>query len=132
MYYCSKCGKQREEKGFCENCGTLMTEKQTASLSPVRIKRPVIVGDNTFAVAGFVLSGYLPLLALIFSIIGIVKSKKLKGKGRVLGIFGILLTVGISIFNFVFILALLISPTLRGWVLGGLLYTNLIFFGWFL
>jgi hypothetical protein len=48
--------------------------------------------SNGFAVAGFILS-LLPLLGLIFSILGLVRSGKVAGKGRVLSIVGLVLSI---------------------------------------
>lgn len=48
--------------------------------------------SNGFAVAGFILS-LLPLLGLIFSIIGLIRSFKVAGKGRILSIAGIVLSI---------------------------------------
>jgi hypothetical protein len=48
--------------------------------------------SNGFAVAGFILS-LLPLLGIIFSILGLVRSGKVAGKGRVLSIVGLALSI---------------------------------------
>ena len=48
--------------------------------------------SNGFAVAGFILS-LLPLLGLIFSILGLIRSFKVAGKGRILSIAGIVLSI---------------------------------------
>jgi Tfp pilus assembly protein PilX len=47
---------------------------------------------NGFAIAGFVLC-FLPLLGIIFSVLGLVKSGKVGGKGRGLAIAGLVLSV---------------------------------------
>jgi hypothetical protein len=52
--------------------------------------------SNGFAIAGFILS-LLPLLGLIFSIIGLVRSGKAGGKGRGLSIAGIVLSIVLAI-----------------------------------
>lgn len=52
--------------------------------------------SNGFAIAGFILS-LLPLLGLIFSIIGLVRSGKVGGKGRGLSIAGIILSIALGI-----------------------------------
>lgn len=51
---------------------------------------------NGFAVAGFILS-LLPLLGLIFSILGLVRSGKAGGKGKGLSIAGIILSIALGI-----------------------------------
>jgi hypothetical protein len=50
---------------------------------------------NGFAVAGFVLS-LLPLLGLIFSILGLVRAGKIGGKGKGLAIAGLVLSIVIG------------------------------------
>ena len=50
---------------------------------------------NGFAVAGFILS-LLPLLGLIFSILGLVRAGKIGGKGKGLAIAGIVLSLAIG------------------------------------
>ena len=52
--------------------------------------------SNGFAIAGFILS-LLPLFGLIFSIIGLVRSGKVGGKGRGLSIAGIILSIALGI-----------------------------------
>ena len=49
--------------------------------------------SNGFAVAGFILSFFVPLLGLIFSAIGIGKANQLNGKGRGLAIWGLVLSI---------------------------------------
>ena len=44
------------------------------------------------AVAGFILSFFVPLLGLIFSIVGVVKSRNLNGAGKGLAIAGIIIS----------------------------------------
>lgn len=58
-------------------------------------------GSNGMAIAGFVCSFFIPLLGLIFSIIGLNRSKNMYGKGRGLAIAGIVISVVMWVFNFI-------------------------------
>ena len=49
--------------------------------------------SNGYAIAGFVLSFFFTILGLVFSIIGLSKSKEYNGNGKGLAIAGIILSV---------------------------------------
>ncbi len=91
--FCSNCGTEiAEGANACSNCGTLINKPQTASVNNNN-------QTNGFAIAGFVLSlvslvccGATSLLGLIFSIIGLVQSKKFNGNGKGLAIAGIIIS----------------------------------------
>ena len=79
--FCTQCGNELDEKAvMCPKCGTTMetlkVEKQT----------------NGMAIAGFILSFFFALLGLIFSIIGLNKSKT-TNSGRGLSIAGIIISI---------------------------------------
>lgn len=57
--------------------------------------------SNGMAIAGFVCSFFIPLLGLIFSIIGLNRSKNMYGKGRGFAIAGIVISIVIWILNIV-------------------------------
>lgn len=63
--------------------------------------QPQATGSNGMAIAGFVCAFLVPLLGLIFSIIGLNKSKTLGGKGKGLAIAGIVISIVVWIFNIV-------------------------------
>lgn len=75
---------------------------EVTSVTPVKVLKPVVLGGNGCSVAGFIFSFFMPLLGLIFGIAGVVRAKKLQGKGRVLGILSILFSL--------FFLALILLP----------------------
>lgn len=60
-------------------------------------------GSNGMAIAGFVCSFFFPLLGLIFSIIGLNRSKNMFGKGKGLAIAGIVISVVMWILNIMFL-----------------------------
>lgn len=65
---------------------------------PILPPEPKPDGPNGMAIAGFICSFFFPLLGLIFSIIGVNKSKELNGKGHGLAVAGIILS-SIEIFG---------------------------------
>lgn len=97
--YCKNCGKQIDDKAvICPHCGVATDEYALNAQPAVQTTK-----TNGFAIAGFVLSligislGYytfdlVPLLGLIFSIIGLVKSKTY-GSGKGLSIAGLVISI---------------------------------------
>ena len=79
--FCPNCGNEVDEKAvICPKCGVSMEEPKTEKQS------------NGMAVAGFILSFFFALLGLIFSIIGLNKSKT-TNSGRGLSIAGIIISI---------------------------------------
>ena len=74
--FCSNCGNEVvEEAVICPKCGASVSQKNQ-NVSPK--------GNNSngMATAGFILSFFVPLLGLIFSILGLKKVKETNtGKG---------------------------------------------------
>ena len=110
MKYCSKCGAQlADDDMYCYNCGAEAKEKEKG------VEREKASFDdyyennyrndnsygyyskNTMATCGLVFSFLSPILGLIFSIIGLNKSRHMNGLGRGQAIAGII----ISIINFI-------------------------------
>src|SRR5215472_4253857 len=58
---------------------------------------PPVKQGNGYAVAGIILAIFVPLLGLIFSIIGLVKSGARAGAGKALSIVGIVLSLVVGI-----------------------------------
>ena len=80
MKYCKYCGNELyDEAVMCPKCGWMVKE--------------VIMEQNTnsFAIAGFVLSFFGGILGIVFSAIGLTKSKYLNNKGKGLSIAGIVI-----------------------------------------
>lgn len=72
--FCTNCGNELDDRAImCPKCGIALT--QTVANSGQ-------TQSNGMAIAGFILSFFIPLLGLIFSILGLKKSKETNtGKG---------------------------------------------------
>lgn len=70
-------------------------------IAETKPEKPKVLGGNGMSVAGFILSFFVPLLGLIFGIVGVTRARKLRGKGRVLGIFAIILSILMPILQFI-------------------------------
>ena len=72
--FCTNCGNDLDDRAImCPKCGIALT--QTVANSGQ-------TQSNGMAIAGFVLSFFIPLLGLIFSILGLKRSKETNnGKG---------------------------------------------------
>lgn len=64
--------------------------------------------DNGLAIAGFVLAFVLPLLGLIFSIVGLRRAEEIGGQGRGLAVAGIVIGAVFSILALLWLLALVV------------------------
>ncbi|QSB07439.1 DUF4190 domain-containing protein [Mycoplasma tauri] len=73
---------------------------QQMNMAPVKVKSD----SNGLANAGIIFAFIFPPLGLIFSLIGLYKSKKMNGKGKVLSIVGIFISI-ITLILFISILA---------------------------
>ena len=139
--FCSNCGKPNGNAPFCQHCGSPLTETVVA---PVKEEKSVIIGDNVFAVAGFLLSliSLIPfnpffLPGMLFSILGLIKCKKLEGKGTALSIWGLVFSVPALILGTIFVLCVVFIPAIGMPVMGAiesvlLFFVNIqadIFFG---
>ncbi|MBQ8762251.1 MAG: zinc ribbon domain-containing protein [Clostridia bacterium] len=118
---CKNCGsKIKESDEFCEYCGTKLKEES------IEQPKPEIQFDNntntqqnqktsntkTFngqSIAGFILSLFIPLLGLIFSVIGYNRAKK-ENTSTGLALAGII----ISIITWIINIILLNSGLLNG------------------
>ena len=107
--FCAKCGSEMEKGAtFCANCGTSTKEEQTTTV----VENESGQTSNGMATAGFILSFFVPVLGLIFSIIGLNKANQLNGAGRgmakaglILSIVWLVLEVIVIIFYYVIIIA---------------------------
>lgn len=90
--FCTNCGNQLiDEAAFCPKCGVMANTNNNVNNNSNK--------TNGFAIAGLILSFFTTILGLVFSIIGLVKSKTTNdGKplaivGLVISIFKILITI---------------------------------------
>ena len=92
--FCTNCGNELDDRAImCPKCGVALTQTTNASNGS---------SSNGMAIAGFILSFFIPLLGLIFSIIGLKRSKETNnGKG--------LSTVGIIISCITMVITLIIG-----------------------
>lgn len=99
--FCPNCGKQTpDDAEVCAHCGRSLRKTTTQSTRVVDNESK----SNGFAIAGFILSFFMPTLGLIFGCLGLSKSKKTDDSGRGLSIAAIV----ISIIDFVIALILVI------------------------
>lgn len=88
--FCTNCGNPLDDRAImCPKCGTALTQTTTAS-------------TNGMAIAGFVLSFFIPILGLIFSILGLKKSKE-TNNGKELSIAGIIISIIIIILSAIYV-----------------------------
>ncbi len=98
MKYCKNCGTQLDDSAYvCPTCGM--------RADPVSAPAPTSI-TNTFAIVGFILAFFFPLLGLIFSIIGLNKVKECNS-GRGLAIAGIVISAVIWFIEFLVVFLLI-------------------------
>ena len=106
--FCAKCGSEMEKGAtFCANCGTSTKEEKITVVETSSGQT-----SNGMATAGFILSFFVPVLGLIFSIIGLNRANQMNGAGRgmakaglILSIIWLVLEVIAIIFYYVIIIA---------------------------
>lgn len=106
--FCSNCGKQvNDNDNVCPYCGAALHDnpgyQQPGPMNNGGYNQynqqyqynnqPAESRTNGFAIAGFVLSFFFWLLGLIFSVIGLNKSKIMNDSGRGLAIAGIVISI---------------------------------------
>ena len=111
--YCRYCGKDVGNAAWCPYCGAKQqpdeqngktnssnqtsNESQNAWGEQVNLSTPA-PRTNIFAIVGLILAFFNSLFGLIFSCIGLAKSREY-GSGRGLAIAGIILSIVIGIFS---------------------------------
>lgn len=100
--FCSKCGKENKATSkYCEFCGNQLAEEK-AEVVKTEVVSSEPTPNNGMAIAGFVLSFLVPLLGLIFSIIGLSKANSLNGNKKGLAIAGIIISAVTIVFRIIF------------------------------
>lgn len=105
--FCSNCGQKLDDNAVtCPNCGAetgvspaVGAEKPAEQAGEPRQQQaqqyqpPRESESNGFAIAGLICAFFIPILGLIFSCIGLNRSKKMNGDGKGLSIAGIVISV---------------------------------------
>ena len=98
--FCKNCGKEIDDRAaVCPHCGVPTPNAQQSQVVNVNVTGS---HSNGFAIAGFILSFFGGILGLIFSIVGLQKSKlpEYNGSGKGLAIAGIVLSC-IALFGYI-------------------------------
>lgn len=114
MNYCPNCGTKLNNANYCPNCGKKVEKDAyvTTQMNTMQPSQPYLQpqqqiqnsATNEFAIVGFILS-FFSILGLIFSCIGLSKSKSMNGSGKTLSIAGIF----ISCFTIFFALVVFVT-----------------------
>lgn len=95
MRYCRNCGEEVEEnQKYCFNCGSPLYKDEYADGGSYTKKLV-----NSMAIWGFVLSFLIPILGVVFGIIGYNKTKTGEYSGRSLAIAAIIIGIVTMIAN---------------------------------
>lgn len=107
MKYCVHCGYElMDDAKECPNCGRSVS-------NPVKTTTVYYVNEiNGYAIAGFILSFFIPLLGLIFGGLGLSRSKEIGGEGRGFAI-GALVNSGIYFLGGIIGLIIIFAITKR-------------------
>lgn len=96
MKYCSKCGAElMDEAVICPKCGCAVGENRPANTTTTASS------TNGFAIAGFVLAFFFPLLGIIFGAMGISKANKMGGSGKGLAIAAVIISSIATVISFI-------------------------------
>ena len=121
MKYCTKCGaKLRDDDLFCSKCGAkqessekveIVNSDDTNSVAEIKSNalypeyradnKTDISNTNGFAVAAIICAFVFPIAGIVFSIVGIVKSRALKGEGEALSVVSLIISIAVLFILFV-------------------------------
>lgn len=91
--FCPKCGNTvNEDATFCPVCGAALKGEAQPAPQPTPAYAPVR-GSNTMAILGLVFAFIMPILGLIFSILGLNKAKEMQGEGHGLALAGLIISI---------------------------------------
>lgn len=118
--YCLNCGKQIHDNAvFCPECGTRSMQGQEQVHSAEPIYRQQVTSNakvNIMAIIGFVVAcvsilinfaGIVGIVALVFSVVGLVQINGGNGKGKGFAIAGIAIGAFSVLYGFIMLLLLL-------------------------
>ena len=90
MKYCKYCGYELTDDAInCPNCGRTVSNDSKNTTTVYYVNE-----SNGYAIAGFVLSFFIPLLGLIFGALGLSRSKEIGGEGRGFAIGALIISGG--------------------------------------
>lgn len=105
MKNCKHCGAQlADDDTYCYFCGAQLEDEKNETFSNVADSNQtnqIEYINNGFALAGFALAFFMPLLGLIFSIIGLKKAPLFKFQRRGLAIAGIIVAILNYVISFI-------------------------------
>ncbi len=117
MNYCPNCGTKLNNANYCPNCWKKVEKDAyvTTQMNTMQPSQPYLQPQqqiqnsttNEFAIVGFILSFFFSILGLIFSCIGLSKSKSMNGSGRTLSIAEIIISCLTIFFAFVVFITLI-------------------------
>lgn len=88
--FCSNCGKEISDAAYvCPYCGV----RTPLAMAEQQQQHYTDESGNGFAIAGLICAFFIPLLGLIFSCVGLSRSKQMNGTGRGMSIAGIVISV---------------------------------------
>jgi len=122
--FCGHCGdKLQQGAHFCEKCGSRSQAQSTSSSTTTHFgqfggqqasqpqqqyQAPAYSGENSMAIAGLICAFMIPLLGLIFSILGLQKAKEMNGKGRTMSLWGLWLSIIYIVLTVVYVVIYII------------------------
>ena len=102
--YCAHCGAQiPQDSHFCTACGSRAAAQSTSHQTTTQFGQfggpqpqystPPPSTDNIMALVGLICAFVMPIVGLIFSILGLQKAREMNGKGRTMSLWGLWLSI---------------------------------------
>lgn len=89
----SQAATRQANMGGAVGGGAQVYVQNVQNMSPNYSPQPKPQGANGFAITGFIMAFFIPILGLIFSAIGLGKANQMNGKGRGLAGWGLALSI---------------------------------------